>query len=291
MFNAATGVTTNKLYSSVFGPVGSKKVVNLRTSFRSEPLRVGIGEVEAMLYKKGPTVMVMGTKSLPRPVGATFFAVDAFRKSSNSIWQLPEKSKIGNGLVALNVEPDYWIFAPQEDMELNFYKKLLEDSPWTKVSPDQRPKELGYGEGNTPRAKRDGLELIDQLIMEALEQFIQQSFRRLGFIKYDEDLLHADSDLCRVRLYLKHYVDREKDGRYDSYIKGGTLVKAKSHEQTVLRPNSELFRVALELEIQRLERLAKKSILEKQEGKEKQYLSYASHLKNFLNEAFPDVYK
>jgi len=289
MFNAATGLTSTKLYSSVFGKSGSKKVVNLRTSYKSEPLTFNIGEIEALMYKNKGVNYVFGTKSIQRPIGATFFEVDKFRKGCASVWELPEKSKIGDGLVALNLEPGYWIFAPSEDMQLNLYKKLLEESPWVKVSPDKRPKELGIGEGKGNKTNRDGLEQIDQLIINALEQFIVSAMTRIGITKYEEEIIHLDSDICRTRLYLQHYVDKQKDPKYDTFVNGGTIVRAKSNESYVLRPKSELFRLAIQGEIQRLDRYAKKSVVEKQEGKEKLYHSSAAQLTAFLKEAFPEA--
>jgi len=289
MFSAVTGSTPTKLYSSLFGKSGLKKVINLRTSYKPEPFTYHIGEVEALMYKTNGVNHVLGTKSIPRPVGASFFEEDKFRKGCSSIWQLPEKSKIGTGLVALNLEPGYWIFAPAEDMQLNLYKKLLEESPWVKVSPEQRPKDLGVGEGKGNRTDRSGLELLDQLIINALEQFIVSALTRIGMTKYEEEIFHLDSDICRTRLYLQHYVDKQKNPKYEPFIAGGTIVRAKSNESYVLRPKSELFRLAIQAEIQRLDRNTKKTATEKLEGKERLFQSQAEQLTSFLKETFPDA--
>jgi len=289
MFNAVSGLTSTKLYSSVFGKSGLKKSVNLRTAYKSEPFTYHIGEVEAFMYKTNGVNHVMGTKSLQKPVGASFFEVDKYRKGCSSLWELPEKSKIANGLVALNLEPGYWIFAPSEDMQLNLYKKLLEESPWVKVSPDQRSKDIGVGEGKGNRTSRDGLEPLDQLIINALEQFIVSALTRIGMTKYEEEILHLDSDICRTRLYLQNYVDKQKDPKYEPFIKGGSIVRAKSNESFVLRPKSELFRLAIQGEIERLDKYAKRSYTDKLEGKEKLFMTNAEQLASFLKETFPDA--
>jgi len=289
MFTAANGITTNKLYSSVFGNSGLKKVINLRTAFRTEPFTYNIGEVEAFLYKNNGVNNVMGIKSLQKPVGASFFEVDKFRKTSTTVWELPEKSKIANGLTALNIEPGYWIFAPVEDMQLNLYKKLLEESPWVKVPADKRNKELGVGEGKGNKTNRDGLEPVDQLIVNALENYIIKSMSRIGVTVYSDEILHLDSDICRIRLYLQNYVDKQKDSKYEPFIKAGSLVRAKSNETFVLRPKSELFRVALASEIQRLSKNAVEMNAQKLEGKEKLFQSQSELLKNFYKATFPNV--
>jgi len=264
----------------------SNKVAKLRTAYKSELPVTGFGEIDAYLTKDNKAQnMVLGYKSVLKPFGACAFEVDQFRQQSR-VWQLPEKSTLAPGIVAVNLEPGFWVFAPAEDMDLNKYRTLLETNDWIRIKWEDRKDIIGYGEGTTPSTKRDGLIMIDQLIIQALESFIRDALMRTGMAKYEDELVSLDNDINRARIYLQNYQETSPNPTVEPYIKGGTIVRADSNKHSVLRPRSELFRQIIKFQIDQNEKTSKKETAAGKHGKAGLYQSHNTLLQQFLVQHF-----
>jgi len=214
MFTAAiTGSTSGKLYSSSFGRKQNKSA-KLRTAYKGELPTAAYGEVDALLTKSKDKNMVFGYKSLPKPTGASAFESDLFRLGAR-VWELPAKSVLPPGIVALNLEPGYWVLAPQEDTELTKYASLLEESPWVQVDLAIR-RDFGT-KADKLAIDRQGLAMIDNLVVQSMQNFIRESKRRIGLSKYEEEIAHIDNDISRTREYLIHY--RDDPTKHEDFIK------------------------------------------------------------------------
>jgi len=269
------------LYSSSF--MGGKSV-KLRTSFKSNATNFGLGEVEALLFRQKGINFVAGykNKGLTRPIGPPFFIEDNFRLKAG-VWTLAGDSKVPENLVAVNTEPGLWVFSPLEDMELDKYRKLLERCPWTVIAREKRkdtaPKEL-------PQVERTGLALLDQLIIQSFDNFIEDASRQTGATDFKEEVNHIENDICRVRNYIKNYREKVGDETNEVFIAAGTLAREKSHEISVLRPKSELFRTVILREINHLKKKSKRATDDKTDGKAKLFESQAKILMDFVGQFF-----
>jgi len=289
MLTSVVGVAPAKLYTAALGRTIGQKTVALRVAFKPESGNlVGLGEIEALLFKnsKGEN-WVVGQKALPRPIGPPCFDVDYFRKATKNLWTLPLQSKISKGIVAFNTEPGLWVLSPEEDMALTSYRKLLVESPWSRIraARDSDAASL-YGEGS--KVDRAGLDPLDQIIIGAIQNFIVSSLRRIGITKYEDEILHLDNDINRARLYLKNYREDEKNlSRNDFYIKQGTFKRAKSLSASVLRPTSELFRVILVKDIAEKKAKSVRLHVAQAEQHARQLQEQADRLKAFIAEEWP----
>jgi len=288
MFNIAT--TTKTLFTGSFGRNGIKKIAKLRTAFKSETTNEGLGEIEALLYKKKGQNFVHGYKSTPKPLGIPLFETDFFRRRTYTVWKLAP-TKISKGLVCFNTEPGFWVISPEDDMDLNQYKFLLESLDFKKIPPADRNHVEGFGEAKVAKTKRDGLLLEDQLAIQALENFILGAFQRCGITKYEDEISHIDNDIAHARLYLQLYKESSESTVNDVFVNGGSFNRANSNSISVLRPKSELFRTVLIKEIQRLESASKRAAKEKHENKSNQFHSQSDVLSKLLTAQFSSLPK
>jgi hypothetical protein len=251
----ATNVTGVVLHTASMGRAANKTAL-LRTAFKSEMPNTPYGEIESLLNKTSDQNVAIGYKSLPKPLGMPAFGTDLFRKTAR-VWQLPANTKLPNGVVALNVEPGFWMISPEADMDLLKYKTLLEESNWTRLAFETRVDgEAFFGEGKGKGTDRTGLAIVDHFIISAMETYIKHCFRLVGMTPYDEAKSHIDNDIARVRGYLRNYRGDAKE--LDSFVASGALVKVASAKQTVFRPTSTLFYSILKKEIAKCEKVAAK---------------------------------
>jgi len=285
MLAPIVGAAPLKLYSACFGPNKIKKTVSLRTAFKSE--NSGFGQIEALLYKNNGINYVVGYKNLKRPLGIPAFESDFFRKDTKYLWQLKRESPINKGLVFLNPEPGYWILSPEEDMQLEAYKKLLEETTWTKEEPSQNKGVVDFCVGEDGKGTdRNGLAYVDNLVIQAIENYIFDLLDKTHMgIKYDAEGCSIDNDINHLRLNLKNYRENPDQASKDElFIKAGTLSRFSSNGKNVLRPTSELLRTAIVSEIQKLEKKRRKAVFLKQESKEHWFRQSSEMLKKLHNE-------
>jgi len=243
------------LYSSAF--CGSK--LKLRTAYKfSNNGNAGLGEVEALLYKKYNKDFVHGMKSLSKPIGPFFIEKDLYRKSA-IIWQLKEKTPIPDGLICTNIEPSIWVFSPKQAMLYDHYKLLLDKLIFSPVSSKSRQTLGGYDEDVHVGKSFDELSKIDKALINALQHFISITPQMINESKYPEEIMHIENDIARVRAYLRIYTDQSSN--FQKFVDSGSFVSTISNSKRVWRPISELFRLCINLFIQCLDRDAKLSKL------------------------------
>jgi len=269
--------------------LANSKSVRLRTAFLSPTSNVGLGEVEAMLQRIDGKNMVLGykNKSLERPLGMPVFVEDLFRSKTRGVWRMTTESKIPANIIAVNTEPGFYVLAPQEDMEFVKYKDDLEKIIFTRFQKNARLPGTTYGENNVPQTDKSGLEVVDSLIIQALERFIQGCFYHIGYSKQNDEIIHVETDIARARNYLRIYKQPTLDPIYDTFINAGTFARQKSKAFHVLRPKSELFRTIISKELQSLASKAAKAEKFKEEAKHKVFLSQISVLEEFSGSFFP----
>jgi len=228
------------------------KDLRLRTAYKSATTNEGLGQVDALMYRKEGIDYMLGYKTLRRPNGAPMFEKDFFRKKSNHVWKLPQV-KVPPGLLCVSIEPGFWIFSPIEDMRYLQYKFLLQELPWEKVEASQRmTTELKFG-------KSDRFMIVDQLAFKGIENYINKMSQRIGLEKYVEDIVHMENDRARAMLYQEIYLEGEKKSLNDVFVEAGSLSRVMSNSGYVLRPKSEVFREIIKDEIDRLSDSSKKT--------------------------------
>jgi hypothetical protein len=275
------------VFTCSYGRSGAKKEVKLRTAFKSNTTNAGLGEIEGLLYRNANESWVYGYKTLPRPLGPPLFEKDYFSRKATNIWVNPKAPiDVPSGLVCFNTEPGLWVLSPAENMKLADYTKLLNSLNFEKLALNQRKPESGFGEKDFPKVNRDGLEREDQLVIGSIERFIQALFQRAGFFQHADEFSHFEHDLARLRIY--HRIYREKpNSLHDIFINAGSFRRAISNGIPVLRPTSELIRMALLNSISQLEQAGKRSEKEKNHNKSKLLLTDAEDLKTIVKTWFP----
>jgi len=295
MFPTITGSTNMRLLSASLGR-GLTPRAAIRTAYKDEFPLTGAGEIDALIIKDSKAEnLVLNFRNVPRPYGVTAFEKDYFRKSAR-IWELPEKSSIPSGLVAFNIEPGVWLLCPNSDISLKKYSQTVESMSWKRIEPlrNKESSEIAVENQNVPdftkSIDRNGLALVDSLILSSIENYIVHVSRNIGYSKYDDEIAHIDNDINRSRNYLTLYRTNITSA-IDPFLTAGSFTRAKSNQQTVLRPKSELFRSIINWQIDALKKLEFKC--DKADNKQRANLckSQATMLKEFLGEHFGESVK
>jgi len=194
----------------------------------------------------------LGLKSLKIIQGPVFFKNDRFRTNCPEVSKIPENTPIPQGLAVINIEPGVWSFVPVEDMELDKFKKLLSSMPFTDA---KRTKTPGlYCEGLTEKLSRKEMLSVDVHLVDAIEHQILRAFRLCGNAN-EEASRGLDTDICRLRTYLKFY--REFDPQYQKFVDSGTLVRIPRPTCTFVRPNLQFVHAVVEDELNYSARMVK----------------------------------
>jgi len=173
-------------------------------------------------------------------------------------------------------------------MEVEKFTKLLEGIEFQKLASNVRKPEGGYGEKNFPKLQKDGLAKEDQLIILSIESFIENLLQRSGTFKYEDEFSHFENDLARLRIY--HSIYREKSpNSHELFVNAGSFRRVLSNGIPVLRPTSELLRMALLSTIRQFELSGKRFQKEKNEGKAKHFFSEAQQIKTIVSNMFPSI--
>jgi len=289
MPSSFVGITPIRLYTASFGK-NIKKVVSLRNRYRDEsPMINGYGELEGLLFREKGINYVIGYKNLKRPLGIPAFDCSYFRKESPFLWQLKAQSPLNKGLILVNTEPGIWVIAPEDNMQLNLYTKLLEGDPWTKVRSAQNieDEQFYYGEGST--LDKAGLSQIDILIVRAIENYISYLLLKIQEIKYDTEGCCIENDINHLRIYLKNYKEKtEISNTNEVFVTSGVIKRAESNKVKVIRPTSELCRLAVVQEIKSLERKYSKAMFNKK-SQVSWFRNSADLLSQYYREVWPDI--
>jgi hypothetical protein len=119
-----------------------------------------------------------------------------------------------------------------------------------------------------------------------MENFILHIRQRLGVTGNAEELSHLENDLAHIHLYLENYREKEPYSAHDIFVQGGSLSRSLSNRISVLRPKSEVFRMALLHEKGRLEKSSKIAENDKNKGKADLLLSHVKILENMIKSVF-----
>jgi len=88
MFNSVSAITSSTLYSGSLKKTSKSgkwvKDLRMRTAYKSASTNEGLGEIEALMYRKDGVDYMPGFKALKRPNGAPMFEKDFFRKKIKS---------------------------------------------------------------------------------------------------------------------------------------------------------------------------------------------------------------
>eukprot|EP01118_Nematostelium_gracile_P008905 TRINITY_DN2978_c0_g1_i1.p1 TRINITY_DN2978_c0_g1~~TRINITY_DN2978_c0_g1_i1.p1 ORF type:complete len:289 (-),score=69.12 TRINITY_DN2978_c0_g1_i1:773-1639(-) len=260
------------------------KSPKLRTSYQTE-VPFFVGEVEALLKKKENHNIVLSAEHTPRPIGMAGFETDNFRKLAR-VWQTPASTPLPDELVSFNPEPGFWVISPKSDLDLIEYTKLLESLPWQRIEYKDRKPIVSYGE-SMKGYNRDGLQHLDRLLTQSIDNFIRQGIKRIAVSRYEDEVVHLDNDINRARMYLMNYSLGE-DSKFDSFVEAGAFIRATVNNKTLLRPTSDLFKQMILLDIDTLEKKLRKEMNKKdydrKPNKIGNYTSHITDLKNYVAE-------